>query len=1018
MGPIGRRRTSRARVVAAALTLAAVLALPSIQSPAAAGTAPPRNIVTTPAAPLLFGFEASSIARDPVRQGHIAIAFQEWTKGLSCYLSLSEDGGRTWSYHALTGDDGEVAGARQFTQTVHRGGFEDNRAACEAPQLTFGPDGTLYYLIETVGEFGSLYLLVSHDGGHSFADPVAIDAAPVNGNGDRSDGHSASIGGIAVDQATGRVYVDWMHGTSQSYFPEFRIPGDEVDAAYSTDGGRTFSKPVRLSPFPPQTYFSDKRIAVGPDGRVYAVWGDLTSLDGVVVWAAVSSDHGLTYSSPTLLGQLGFHPACAPTSFCPGLSFDFLVTGHLSVAAGPSGQAYVTWWDQQLVGDLNRVMVVSTGDGGASWSLPSPVGVPAGASSHHQWDSVVSVTRTGRVAVVFYDLAPDYTQDVYLATSSDRAATFSPPQKLTDLTTDARGGPTFGGVAPHPQPGFVASESGISVAWTDPRRNLSGGGHQDVYFASTDPADGSNSSGPFPLPTGPALGGPSAPATPPTVTIASPHDGGAVTSPTPAKRSWQVPWLSVDRAEPSHMAIAFQEGQTHDACYMALTDDAGFSWRSLAVVGKAAPHPVPGSSSCAHPEVEFTPAGGLAYSFESGGGGGHVYVTVAAGPDKPFSTPVRVDTPRPQDVTGISSYQANLAVDPTTGSGPPRIYVAYYTFEVGDFSSPRVSVATSNDGGRTFGTPVAASLPGIVPRQLMAPVVDAAGVVYVAYLHDFGDTFAGAPLDLEVISSKDHGATFTPPVSVALISPCLASTCPDRYPTVTAAAGPAAGHLFVAWATPPSISSCGLPQTCAPSPSRISISATSDGGSTWSPPKDLGVHPRNDADDLILPAVRVAPHGRVDVAYYERTPGGAADGPGIQDTYLASSSDGAATFGTARRVSDVSSSTAVAPGGSGTSFGDSIYDYIGLAALSGGAAVTWTDSRRGTTADLHQDVYIVNTGAPSGGSSAVLSNPESSLPGTPNTNASARSGAPLAAAVALGLMLGYRRRRGREGDLG
>lgn len=68
-------------------------------------TGPPRNVAVSPDLPQAY--QQPSIARDPTRRGHLAIAYQERAELKNCFIALSSDNGRTWQTRALFGPDGE-----------------------------------------------------------------------------------------------------------------------------------------------------------------------------------------------------------------------------------------------------------------------------------------------------------------------------------------------------------------------------------------------------------------------------------------------------------------------------------------------------------------------------------------------------------------------------------------------------------------------------------------------------------------------------------------------------------------------------------------------------------------------------------------------------------------------------------------------------------------------------------------------------------------------------------------------
>lgn len=515
--------------------------------------------------------------------------------------------------------------------------------------------------------------------------------------------------------------------------------------------------------------------------------------------------------------------------------------------------------------------------------------------------------------------------------------------------------------------------------------------------------------------------------------------GAAAGAPVPANMavsdtrplSYQVPWLASDPANRLHVAVAYQEEGHQKGCYLGVSTDGGASWRNGVLVGDGGRFPVPqGNHGCRSPRVDFTPTGGLVYAFDAYPTVYSNYVMVAPAIDGAFSAPVNIDPATEQAAAGTQYYfvgYPGLAIDPTTGSGPARIYVSEYMLDYRRPGFYSVGVALSEDGGRTFHPTVvvASGANSINPSTLMAAVVDPAGTFSLAYLtYNFYvyREYTPAPAQILFVSSRDHGQTFSAPRQLlSFPSGCSlrglypqvggdAYACPRHWPSLDMSAGPRPGHLYLTWATPTAIPACITVGTCdvdSP-PVRMWFADTSDGGSTWSAARSVGV-PHDERNSLILPSVRSSPRGRIDVAYYE------LDGGGFEDTYLTSSADGGATFGRATRISSVSSNTAVAPTQGyecailGNMFGNRECEYLGLASADAGALVAWTDSRRGTVDNAKEDIYFGST-VPS---ATTASGSSEAVGGNPNTMRGGPGRPDLWVIAALAATIGLRRGRRR-----
>lgn len=225
----------------------------------------------------------------------------------------------------------------------------------------------------------------------------------------------------AVDPARGDVYEEWMGC------------GGAIGFARSTDGGRTFGKPIVL---PGSTGSSagtwDPALALAPNGTVYAAF--MTGGQGDRTYPVVdaSFDHGASFPQSTALVRAEAHNWG---------DRDF-------IAVGPNGTVDVTWdygpsaaeitylcaangSCSFATGDLNVVMQSST-DGGKTFGRMSHIspGFPAsGADS-----APLVIEPDGRIDVLYqgYGYTDPSTLTLgtaysYFTSSSDGGHTWSAP---------------------------------------------------------------------------------------------------------------------------------------------------------------------------------------------------------------------------------------------------------------------------------------------------------------------------------------------------------------------------------------------------------------------------------------------------------------------------------------------------------------------------------------------------------------------------------------------------------------
>ncbi len=448
-------------------TVVVAVAVPlSAASPAISQETPPPNVMVTP--DRKDGYQQPVMAEDPLRPGHLAIAFQEAHALSTCFLARSEDGGATWSTSRLAGKQGLLALPPD--------------AFCWNPTLAFAPDGTLYYAFQTGFYFNQgdrrVLLTASRDGGRTFSSPTPVSTQP-----DANQFWPA----LAVDR-DGRVFVAF----TRTVFPP--NGAGPIGVVRSDDGGRTFSPPMPVNPA--HVFSLGSVLTVAEDGRVYIGYLDqgtnpFGSNPELIV--GVSADRATTFSTSSHGPSIG---GCLGT----GQGFDRLhgdgpcrlITLTTSDRAG---EAYAGWWDERGPENRARVVIAGTADGGSTWSPPRIVAVPAGRDADHQHRPWLATGRDGQLHLAFYNREgkdQDGPQDVFVASSGDRGTTFGPPLRVSDVSSDSQIGPTGRVPGGFPSLGdflaLVLVGDGVGVAWTDMRRGDASSGKQDIVFARLGPA--------------------------------------------------------------------------------------------------------------------------------------------------------------------------------------------------------------------------------------------------------------------------------------------------------------------------------------------------------------------------------------------------------------------------------------------------------------------------------------------------------------------------------------------------
>ena len=384
------------------------------------------------------------------------------------------------------------------------------------------------------------------------------------------------------------------------------------------------------------------------------------------------------------------------------------------------------------------------------------------------------------------------------------------------------------------------------------------------------------------------------------------------------------PVAAADPRRPEIMAVAGRVDAPRLNCTVAVTTTGGDAWRALELP------PAPGADNCFWPAVAFDGDGNLLVLYTPTGGPFNLPTALWL---QRFTPELAADGP-PVRVAGPLTFQPRLAVEGR------RVLVAWIaaseeraTKFLGFGPPPNpIVLARSEDGGRTFAPPVTVSEPNrlaVQPTLLAGP----GGQVVVGALDLAADRFTyqtapegqpgpppAGPWRLVLWRSGDGGATFEPAATVAEGVAPPQRVLIDLAPAPAFAVDPARGRIYAAWETGRD----------------VMMSRSDDRGTTWSPPRRFGPT----AGGQFLPGVGVAPDGRVDVAYYDRS--GDSDDV-LAEVVLASSSDGGRSF--------VSTVVSERPFDSivGSFNGDDVMlgSHVAVVAQSETTTVVWPDTTRG-----------------------------------------------------------------------
>ncbi|MGH9281901.1 MAG: sialidase family protein, partial [Acidimicrobiales bacterium] len=404
------------------------------------------------------------------------------------------------------------------------------------------------------------------------------------------------------------------------------------------------------------------------------------------------------------------------------------------------------------------------------------------------------------------------------------------------------------------------------------------------------------------------------------------------------------PALVASPTDPSLLVVAARVDRPELSATLGRSTDGGDTWERTEL-------PLPPGEVRRHaPDLAFDAEGAL-YA---------TYLTMS----DPANNPTGVWLARSDDggatfdapsrVAGPYAYQPRVAV----AGRSEAVYVTYLQASaavesVRDGLGPPpnpVMVVASDDAGVSFSEPVDVS--GDRERVGAAtPFVGPDGDVFVLY-QDFGTDAADfaarpgpvhtGPFSLVLARSADGGRTFSEAsvVDEAVAPAERVNPYVPAYPSV--AVDDSAATIYVAWsdATNDDLD--------------VFVRRSSDGGTTWGRRVQVNPAKGGAGTHQLLPAVAVAPTGRVDVAFVDRGAGGTDDDQA--GAALATSFDNGATWRTVV-VSDRFFDARVGPESLTPGAAD-LGSRTGLVAQPNQALEVWTDSRDGTVDTGRQDLYF------------------------------------------------------------
>ena len=353
-----------------------------------------------------------------------------------------------------------------------------------APSAVYDARGMLYVSYVILSGPGnspeSFWVARSGDGGLTFDEPTRIAGA-----------HTFQTS-LAADPRSGRLYASWLQSKPEATMCNlcFAETGLPIVVSTSNDGGRTWSPPAQASDGG-RMRVGAPSLAVDPDGNPAVLYLDYGS--DRVDWENIPGTYDGTFTlvlarSTDRAGR--FEPGqVVDADMVPPGRFVVYLPVSPALAIGDDGDMVAVWADARS-GDSDILLRRSTDDG-KTWTKPVQVNRGTVGDGVPQDMPSVSISRGGRIDVVYYDRTLDRqgsTADVLLSSSSNSGTSFTKTFRISKASSNRKVGPEG---SPHsPEADFgtriaVASLPGATVAaWTDTRNGTPDTDKQDIFSAS------------------------------------------------------------------------------------------------------------------------------------------------------------------------------------------------------------------------------------------------------------------------------------------------------------------------------------------------------------------------------------------------------------------------------------------------------------------------------------------------------------------------------------------------------
>ncbi len=344
------------------------------------------------------------------------------TPGSQTFFTMSKDGGRSWNNLPFTKNlsksSGEAFGpaialTRSGTTRAYVVYHDNSRGATQA------------YLVRSKkkAKFRAAKNITPGDGG-AFAPRVAVDSTEAINVvwGDTGSGGRRVVLIRSTDQgATFGDTIDVSRSEADAFEPEIAIDSqDNINIVWqdaregenaiwfcrSTDGGETFSEPLRVSTGAGRA--TESSITVDSANRIHVVWVDESNGDFQIFYSR-STDDGQSFSEPR------------DASNDAGEEF------HKPCVAASGESVYIAY--QQDSGRSRQVLLVNSSDGGVSFSDAEQVS-QADPNRGRAHSPALAFDKSGRLHIVWIDTTVVGNDEGLLYYSNTRNGTSFAPQRV------------------------------------------------------------------------------------------------------------------------------------------------------------------------------------------------------------------------------------------------------------------------------------------------------------------------------------------------------------------------------------------------------------------------------------------------------------------------------------------------------------------------------------------------------------------------------------------------------------